>query len=291
MGRTAVGRNIVALMLQEYERFTKSEKKIVDYVLEHLRETQYISITDLSAACDVAVSTISVFCRKLKLAGFNDFKLELARASLMTDGRSAVGPAHEEILSGDSLGTVMEKSLNTAQGALNKAYHMLRESAVRRASDLIEAARQVLCLGQGNHSVVAMATWALFSTATDKFRTVQDAHLQTVALATLAPEDVVLYFSYSGATHELLETAELIRARGARLILVTCFLNAPASAYADTVLLCGPNEQPLKFGSTAAMMAQLYVSDVLFGEYCRRNREATDLCRQSVGKALTQKCI
>lgn len=91
MGRTAVGRNIVALMLQEYERFTKSEKKIVDYVLEHLRETQYISITDLSAACDVAVSTISVFCRKLKLAGFNDFKLELARASLMTDGRSAVG--------------------------------------------------------------------------------------------------------------------------------------------------------------------------------------------------------
>ena len=32
MGRTAVGRNIVALMLQEYERFTKSEKKIVDYV-------------------------------------------------------------------------------------------------------------------------------------------------------------------------------------------------------------------------------------------------------------------
>ena len=209
----------------------------------------------------------------------------------MTDGRSAVGPAHEEILSGDSLGTVMEKSLNTAQGALNKAYHMLRESAVRRASDLIEAARQVLCLGQGNHSVVAMATWALFSTATDKFRTVQDAHLQTVALATLAPEDVVLYFSYSGATHELLEAAELIRARGARLILVTRFLNAPASAYADTVLLCGPNEQPLKFGSTAAMMAQLYVSDVLFGEYCRRNREATDLCRQSVGKALTQKCI
>ena len=43
-----VGKNVVALMLQEYENFTKSEKKIVDYVLEHQKETQYISITAVS---------------------------------------------------------------------------------------------------------------------------------------------------------------------------------------------------------------------------------------------------
>lgn len=286
-----MGKNIVALMLQEYEKFTKSEKKIVDYVLEHQKETQYISITDLSAACDVAVSTISVFCRKLKLAGFNDFKLELARASLMGGGRMSAGLPHEEIQVEDSVSTVMEKTLGAAQDALNKAYHMLQESAVRRAAELISGARHVVCLGQGNHSVVSMAAWALFSTATDKFRTVQDSHLQTVTLATLSQEDVVLYFSYSGATHELLEAAELIRARGAKLILVTRFLNAPASAYADTVLLCGPNEQPLQFGSTAAIVAQLYVMDVLFSEFCKRNHEQTEQCRQSVGKALTQKCI
>lgn len=77
-----MGKDIIALMLQEYERFTRSERKITDYVLEHQEETQYISITDLSAHCGVAVSTVSLFCRKLKLAGFNDFKLELARAAL-----------------------------------------------------------------------------------------------------------------------------------------------------------------------------------------------------------------
>ena len=84
-------KNIVALMLQEYENFTRSERKIADYVLEHQKETQYISITDLSAVCDVAVSTISVFCRKLKLAGFNDFKLELEdfpRIAEVKDGDS-----------------------------------------------------------------------------------------------------------------------------------------------------------------------------------------------------------
>ena len=286
-----VGKNVVALMLQEYENFTKSEKKIVDYVLEHQKETQYISITDLSAACDVAVSTISVFCRKLKLAGFNDFKLELAKAALIAGNRAPSSVANEEILLDDSVGTVMEKVYNTNQDALNKAYHMLQEGPVRQAVELMSRAGQVVCLGQGNHSIVAEAAWAQFSTASSKFKTAQDSHLQAVVLSTLAENDVVLYFSYTGATHELLEAAELIASRGAKLILVTRFLNAPASAFADTVLLCGPNELPLQFGSIAAIMAQMYVVDVLFSEYCRQNHEEAERCREAVGKALTQKCV
>ena len=286
-----MGKNVVALMLQEYENFTKSEKKIVDYVLEHQKETQYISITDLSAACDVAVSTISVFCRKLKLAGFNDFKLELAKAALIAGNRTPSSVANEEILLNDSVGTVMEKVYNTNQDALNKAYHMLQEGPVRQAVELMSRAGQVVCLGQGNHSIVAEAAWAQFSTASSKFKTTQDSHLQAVVLSTLAENDVVLYFSYTGATHELLEAAELIASRGAKLILVTRFLNAPASAFADTVLLCGPNELPLQFGSIAAIMAQMYVVDVLFSEYCRQNHEEAERCREAVGKALTQKCV
>ena len=283
-------KNVVALMLQEHENFTRSEKKIVDYVLEHQKETQYISITDLSAACDVAVSTISVFCRKLGLAGFNDFKLELAKAALITGGRIS-GGIGENVSWDDSVDKVMEKTFHTAEDALSMAYHMLQESAVSRASDLISGARQVICLGQGNHSIVATAAWTQFSRSSTKFRTAQDVHLQTMLLATLGPDDVVLYFSYSGATHELLEAAELIRARGAKLILVTRFLNAPASTFADAVLLCGPNERPLEFGSTAALMSQLYVVDVLVAEYCKRNREEAEALKESVGKALALKCV
>ena len=282
-------KNILAQMLQEYDSFTRSERKIVDYVLEHQKETQYISITDLSAECEVAVSTVSLFCRKLKLAGFNDFKLELARAALSAgDSKDRLSG---EILPEDTPGLVMGKVLHTVQEELNNAYHMLAEKAVTRAVDLLRGAGQVLCLGQGNHSVVALAAWAQFSTTSPKFKTIQDSHMQTVALSTLSGKDVVLYFSYSGATHELLEAAEIVRGRGARLILVTRYPNSPASAYADTVLLCGPNEQPFQFGSTAALVAQLYVVEVLLSEFIRRDPEQAERYRQSVGKARTQKCV
>ena len=282
-------KNIVALMLQEYENFTRSERKIADYVLEHQKQTQYISITDLSAECEVAVSTVSLFCRKLKLAGFNDFKLELARAALPSGPAS--GQNGGEILTEDLPATVMGKVLHNAQDALNNAYHMLSEREVSRAVDLLRDAEQVVCLGQGNHSVVALAAWAQFSTTSPKFKTVQDSHMQAVMLSTLSRRDAVLYFSYSGATHEVLEAAEVIRSRGTKLILVTRYPNSPASAYADTVLLCGPNEQPFQFGSTSAIIAQLYVLEVLLSEFIRRDPEAAERNRQSVGKALTQKCV
>ena len=284
-----MGKDIIAMMLQDYERFTRSERKIVDYVLEHQEETQYISITDLSSQCGVAVSTVSLFCRKLELAGFNDFKLELARAAL--PARAVLGEPGGEITAKDPPATVMGKVLASAQDALNSAYHMLSEREVARAADLLRGAGQVLCLGQGNHSVVALAAWAQFSTTSPKFKTIADSHMQTVALSTLAKGDAVLYFSYSGATHELLEAVEVIRSRQARLILVTRYPNSPASAYADAMLLCGPNEQPFQFGSTSAIVAQLYVLEVLFSEFIRRNPEEAENCRQSVGKALTQKCV
>ena len=282
-------KNIVALMLQEYENFTRSERKIADYVLEHQKETQYISITDLSAECEVAVSTVSLFCRKLKLAGFNDFKLELARAAL--PARAALSEPGSEITAGDSAASVMGKVLSAVQDTLNNAYHMLSEREVTRAAGLLRRAGQVVCLGQGNHAAVALAAWAQFSTTSAKFKTIQDSHMQIVVLSTLSEGDAVLYFSYSGATHELLEAVEVIRARGAKLILVTRYSNSPASAYADAVLLCGPNEQPFQFGSTSALMAQLYVVEVLLSEFVRRDPEEAERNRQSVGKALTQKCI
>ena len=284
-----MGKDIIAMMLQEYETFTRSERKIADYTLEHQEETQCISITDLSSQCGVAVSTVSLFCRKLGLAGFNDFKLELARASL--PARAALSGPGSEITLEDSASSVMGKVLAAMQDALNNSYHMFTEREVNQAADLLCRAGQVVCLAQANHSVVSRAAWAQFSTTSPKFKTIQDSHMQTVVLSTLSEGDAVLYFSYSGATHELLEAVEIIRSRGAKLVLVTRYPNSPASASADVVLLCGPNEQPFQFGSTSALMAQLYVVEVLLSEFVRRSAEDAERNRQAVGKALTQKCV
>ncbi len=281
---------IIDDMIQNYSNFTKSERKIIDYILSHKNEAQYLSITDLSNACKLSVSTISVFCRKLGADGFNVFKLELAKASI-PQGQLPVPTAVGAVDGGDSLDDVFEKTLNANQDALRKTYQMLDKTAISRAVDLLKNANQVLCIGQGNHSIIAKAAWARFSTVSSRFKTMDDAHLQIIAAATMKRDDVLLYFSYSGSTHDLLDMAKLVKGRGAKIILVTRFPNSPGTELSDLSLIVGADEQPLSYGSVVAMISQLFLIDILYNEYCRRDFEKTDELRNSVGKALAQKCL
>ena len=113
--------------------------------------------------------------------------------------------------------------------------------------------------------------------------------ISTIAIATAGENDVILFFSYSGATKDLIQTISYARERGLRSILVTHFANSPGADLADVTLLCGANESPLQLGSVGARIAQMYLMDVLFSELCRRN---LDECRQSrarIAAALAEK--
>ncbi|NCC06974.1 MAG: MurR/RpiR family transcriptional regulator [Clostridia bacterium] len=283
--------SILERMHQHYENFTKSEKKIADYVFDHKKEAQYISISDLSSACGVAVSTVSLFCRKIDLDGFNDFKLELAKATMPVVGVPSVGSATGEICESDSMEQVFEKTFNVSQNSLFQTYKLLNRDAIKKAVQLLADAGSVLCLGKGNHSIVASAAWSKFATVSSKFKTIEDSDFQTIGASTLASNDVVLFFSYSGSTHEFLDLAKVAKARNAKIILVTRFAKSPGAALSDCVLLCGTDEEPLLFGSIAAIVAQLYVIDVLFNSYFRLNFEENEKTRESIAKALAHKVI
>lgn len=281
---------IVDRMIKNYENFTKSERKIVDYILTNRNDAQYLSITDLSNACDISVSTVSLFCRKLDMDGFNAFKLELAKAT-MPQTNIPYAAAYGNVLPDDTTKQVLEKIYNDHLTALKKTYMHLKEESITAAVDCLMSARRVLCLGQGNHAMVAKSAWAKFSTVTDNFFTMDDSHLQTLAVSTLCAKDVVLFFSYSGSTHDLLELANLIKVTGAKLILVTRYPNSPGGELADVTLQIGIDERPQSYGSLAAMTAQIFIIDLLYNEYCRRDHERCDDVRDFVGKALAKKCL
>ena len=59
---------------------------------------------------------------------------------------------------------------------------------------------------------------------------------------------------------------------GATIIMLTRFCKSPGAEKSDIVLQCGSNESPLQQGSVAAKIAQFYVLDILYHEYCNKNR-------------------
>lgn len=269
-----------------YYSLTAAEKKVADYVIIHQQESQYMSISELAEACGVAEATISRFARRLNYKGYNAFKLAVAHS---TAGRSAGNPLSGQVLAEDGVSDVCQKLFAANVDAMEQTLSLLRPEDVTAAGDLLERADKVLCMGQGGSMVMAQEAAHLFSTAFGKYFAVTDSHMQAIAATQLGPRDVILYFSYSGATRDMVENCLLARERGAKVVLVTRFPKSPGAALASVVLQCGANENPLQMGSVAARIAMIFVLDVLFSEVCRRDLPACRARRRQVADALSEK--
>lgn len=273
--------DILERIRASYYQLTAAERKVADYVLTQHSQVQFMSITQLADECGTAETTVTRFCRSLKLKGFNAFKIELARHSVL--GVSS----RREPVSTDTLAGRVQESGRLAIDAVHQTTELMDLNQIGRAVELIEQAPTVLCLGSGGSMIMACECAHLFSTVTGKFTTISDAHMQISAVATMDPKGVIILFSYSGATTGGIQILELARQRGIRTILVTRFQKSPAAKLSEVVLCCGSNESPFQFGSVPAKVAQLVVIDVFFQEYCLRNQESCNECVQYIASALS----
>ena len=279
-------RTVIERISAEYYQLTAAEKKVADYVTDHQRDTQIMSISDLAEACGVAEATITRFCRKLDYKGYNDFKLALAKS---VASRRGIPFLSGEVTPEDDIQEMCHKLYGAEVDAISQTLTMIDPDKIRQAADLLTRAGKVLCMGQGGSMIMAEEAAHIFSTAGMSFFAMSDSHTQTVYLATLTEQDAVFFFSYSGATREAVELLELAHRRRVSVVLVTHFPKSPACSYADVVLQCGAIEGPLQLGSVPARMAQLFLIDALFTEVCRRQENTIEEVRSDLADLLAAK--
>lgn len=275
------GNNILEQIRASYYQLTTAERKVADYVLSQREQVQFMSITQLADESDTAKATVSRFCRSLGLKGFNAFKIELARL----DGHAFKRPEHAL----DTLEGRSKQAADLAINAIHQTVDLVNPKAILQAVEMIEQASRVMCIGSGGSMISAAECEHLFSTVTGKFFAVTDSHRQMSAIATMSEKDVVILFSYSGATINGIEVLEQAKQFGLQTILVTRFSQSPAAKPADVVLQCGSDEGPYQFGSVAAKAAQLIVMDIVFQEYCLRNQISCEKNADRIAAALSKK--
>ena len=115
--------------------------------------------------------------------------------------------------------------------------------------------------------------------------------MQVITISNMDENDVLLYFSYSGSVRDMMENFALAAKRGVKTILLTRFPKSPGADMADLVLQCGSSESPLQLGSIPARISQLFMLDVLFSEYCRRDYEAARESRRRIATAISEKHV
>ena len=115
--------------------------------------------------------------------------------------------------------------------------------------------------------------------------------MQVITLSNMSENDVLLYFSYSGSVRDMIDNFNLAKKRGVKTILFTRFPKSPGAEMADIVLQCGSSESPLQLGSIPARISQLFMLDIIYSEYCRRDYESARQSRQRIAEAISEKHV
>lgn len=273
-------KGIISSIEINYDRFTKAEKAVADFIFENPEKVLYTSITDLAEMCGVGDTTVFRFCKALKLNGYQEFKMLLAQdISNKTGVRSTVvGNVDLE----DDVKTICKKALATNIAALNETFDLLDFDAVVKAVDMIAAAKRIHFFGMGSSGVIALEAKQKFMRILPNVEFVSDCHMQYMAASLLDSRDLAIMISYSGSTKDMIEIHKIVKKNGCKSICITRFAKSALTNLADLVLLCGSNEGPLDGGASSTSIAQLYIVDILYLQYfvkhynqCKENKSRT----------------
>ena len=281
-----VNKNFWDLLREKQGTLTKSGTIIADYLTRHAEEAQFLSISSLAKECNMAEATIYRFCKQLGFEGYNEMKIALAQANVTPTPFSSYS-----LDSAINTPSLCDNVYASFMAAINSTISVLDSDAIDEAALLLQRATSVYCLGQGGSMVLANDIWIRFATISNKFRNCGDSHTQLIAASLMGAGDVILFVSYSGATHDMMQTLTVARKAGAKIILITHYPDAPGAALADVVLVCGGMETPLDCGSVPVKVAALFVAETLVMRYSLDNRELTKIAKDKTSLAMATKLL
>lgn len=240
---------------------TKRDRTIIDCINNNnISNLSYLSITEFAELANVAESTLLRFCRKLGLHGYSEFRMLLAQS--------------DNEYSGDANDFALD-IMSRMTKALNSTYELLDLSDMEKAVTLLLNAKHIYCFGSGNSGVAAEELRNKLLRFGIHAYYLADNHFQTIAASTLSDEDVLVLFSVSGSTKDMIGIAQIARRNGTKLIVITNYLRSPLSSYADIVLYVVAKTAPLNAGSLISKISQLYIVDVLSAALFKRTEKTS----------------
>jgi RpiR family carbohydrate utilization transcriptional regulator len=190
--------------------------RIADVVLSQPEAVISMSMTDLKQLAAVSDPTIVRFCRRLGCIGYTDFKVRLAQ------GLTPQAPfSHQPINRGDAITEAATKLLTNSMNAIRRFADDLDPQAVADAAESILAAKNTFLFALGLSETVAFdAEHKLFRLGI-RCRLVLEAHRQSLLAPTLRAGELIVFFSHSGDTRNLVTAAENARRNGAATVALT----------------------------------------------------------------------
>lgn len=233
---------ILGTICSAYDQFFDAEKKIADYIMEHKKEVVNMTVAQLARASNTSDATVSRFCRRCGLKGFQNLKIDLAK-EVMEEERDSLQVSNE--INRKNLPQSLQNILANKMAEMTGTMGMMEPDNLETILRILENARIIQFAAVGNTIPVAMDGAFKFNqlglcSVSGSIWEAQIAHTYN-----LGPRDVVLIISNSGTSRRLLTLAQGAHENGARIIVITNNASSPLAEISDYKIITATREKLL----------------------------------------------
>lgn len=248
---------------KNYSSFKKANQRLADYVLNDPQKFLEQTAVDVADQCGTSSASVIRFVRKLGFKGLNEFKIQLS-FDLAEENLEKDLTINTIVGKDDSIKDLCLKMTGMMQNTNFELFHILDENELSKAIDCIDKGRRINLLGIGASMLPAYDLYHKLRRIDKDARYEFDYHMGVEFGAFDTQEDVIVAFSYSGLSKEILYRCEIAKEKGATVIAVT--RNAPSRLreLADIILSVPDAEHITRVGAFSSKYASMEIADILY---------------------------
>lgn len=227
--------NLLQLMTARMSEFSKGQRQIAQYILNHYDRAAYMTASKLGALVEVSESTVVRFANELGFDGYPELQRalqELARTNLTAAQRMEMA---DNLLDKE---TVLDKVLLGDADKIRHTLDSIDRAAFYAAVEKIVAARNIYVLGVRSAASLADFLTFNFRMMFDNIRPVEGTTGTEIfeQLLAIGPEDVFIAISFPRYSKRTVRAVEFAHDAGADVVAITDSPTSPLAAGSDQLL-------------------------------------------------------
>jgi DNA-binding MurR/RpiR family transcriptional regulator len=213
-------RRLSDLLREGFDSFSRSQKAIARYIIDHLEEVGYLSAEELGGKGNTSSSTVVRFAQSLGFEGYPE--LQKAARDEYRLGATARPVVHEDQLGFSIEEDVLTRSLRTDVLSLEETISKNTMERFNRAVNLLSSAKQVLAVGLHEAAVVAEHAEYVFELLGIPCLAATNGTESNVArLSRMERGDVILAIGFRRAHSVTISFCEKAVSQGVEVVVIT----------------------------------------------------------------------
>jgi DNA-binding MurR/RpiR family transcriptional regulator len=275
---------VSSTILRKMGSLTKSEVAVAEWILANEDRIASMSMGQVANECELSDTSVLRLCRRIGMLGFTDLKFRI----VADKARQA---ASEEAISTRPLhaGAGIAKTLfEECNQGLKSTLDEIGDS-LDRATDIIEAASEILVVGVGTSIPTVLATHEQLFLCGLKCRAQTDPYLQRMELALLDTPAAVVAISHSGASVDCVEVLRRAKEKGLSTLCITGMPGSPLTMHSDVTLSALSSE--IRNEPVAGRVVQFALISALARSYASRHPQQAYAAERAAYGSVIEKTL